>query len=189
MIHRTDIIGNGASNSLYTPSSLNVIACNVPQHGHRYNSLSIIDNLPITWMKNNSYTPMVPVYCTQAVKDYAKKSNINGDWFAVYERTSRWNSGVHAADYAAKHSKEIHLWGFDSMYSDDLTSQMDELVPRPGRPPLNKHWHPIWQEVFKLRKDVKFVLHCPTGSFTPLVAENLVLSYHNQETMVNNVEG
>lgn len=186
MIWTTDIIGNGNSNRFYTSNSGNVIACNIPQHSHKYNTLSIIDTQPLVWMKKNHRVPRVPIYCTKEIKEYALKNNISGDWFPVYEKQSRWNSGIHAANHCAQHSKEIHLWGFDSMFSNDLSSQMDNLVPR-NRPPLNKWWHPIWKTVFDAHANVKFVLHCPVGSISPLVAQNLVLSYHKQKQALNSV--
>jgi len=182
MIKRTDIIGNGRSNELYERQGNNVIACNIPQHGYGYNTLSIIDNQPVTWMKNNRYIPRVPVYCTNQVKERARQLNIGGDWFDVYEHKSRWNSGLHAANHAADYSKEIHLWGFDSMFSDDLTSQMDSLVPRNGRPPLNKHWHPLWQGLFEEHYDTVFVIHAYNECETPLEAQNLRLETHMLET-------
>ncbi len=97
-------------------------------------------------MRNNKWTPQKPVYCTPIIAELAKKVNLAGDWFAVYEEKHRWNSGHHAV-YRHRTANEIHLWGFDSMFSDNLTSQCDAIIPRGTRPPLNKHWHPIWCEI------------------------------------------
>jgi len=146
MVNKIDIIGNGASNHLYTPRNRQVIACNVPQHKFYYNVLSIIDNKPVHWMRTTKWTPQKPVYCTPVIAELAKKVNLAGDWFPVYEEKHRWNSGHHAV-YKHRTANEIHLWGFDSMFSDNLTSQCDAIIPRSTRPPLNKHWHPIWCEI------------------------------------------
>mgnify|MGYP000141471507 CR=1 FL=1 len=176
----TDVIGNGASNRLYKPTGNYVIACNIPTHGICYNALSIIDNKPITWMKNNKWRPKTTVLCLEATRQYARKQNIEGDWMAVYERKDRYNAGLHAVEYSTRHSKEIHLWGFDSMFSQDLTSQMDTLVPRPGRPKLNKWWRPYWQALFLEHSTTKFVIHIPQGENCESYPSNVAIC---EETM------
>lgn len=171
----TNVIGNGASNSLYTPTGDYTIACNVPTHNIPYNALSIIDNQPITWMKNNNWRPRTPVFCLPATRDYARKQNIEGDWLAVYERVERSNAGIYAVEYSTRHSSEIHLWGFDSLFSQDLTSQMDNLVPRPSRGPLNKWWRPHWQELFKKYNEIEFVIHIPKGETCETYSTNVTI--------------
>lgn len=177
-----DIIGNGSSNTVFTKSSGYVIGCNVPTHGIPVNALSIIDNQPITWMRNNNWEPRVPVFCTPSVKDYAIKKNLSGDWHPVYEKRERYNAGLHATEYATRLSKKIHLWGFDSLFSDDLTSQMDALVPRNSRPPLNKWWRPHWQALFDANPTVDFVIHIPQGKTCDKFAENVHIQAHSTDS-------
>jgi hypothetical protein len=171
------IIGNGPSNKAYVSQGGYVVACNVPQHGHKYDALSIIDNQPINWMRNNSWNPRRPVFCTQTVKDYAFKKNISGDFHPVYNKIERYNAGLHAARYNAQLTKEIHLWGFDSLYSDVLESQMDTLVPRHSRPPLNKWWRPHWQELFDEFQQIEFVVHMPNGRQLDFEKPNVIPHY------------
>lgn len=171
---KVDIIGNGASNRYFLPSSRYVISCNIPQHGYKYNALSIIDFQPIHWMKKNSWRPRVPVYTTKENKELAHKQNIEGDWFPVYTKTSRWNAGLHAADYMARKNGEIHLWGFDSMWSADCTSQMDTIVPRPKRPPLHNWWYPIWNEIFDKHSSTQFIIHAPKGAQHAFSKNNVI---------------
>lgn len=172
-----DIIGNGPSNLAYQPNNHYVIGCNVPQHGFRCDALSIIDNQPIVWMRNNSWAPRVPVFCTDTARDYARTKDISGDWMSVYQKRERYNAGLHAARYSATLSKNIHLWGFDSLFSDLLDSQMDKLVPRYRRPPLNKHWRPHWNELFDEFTDVNFFIHLPAGLEIGFQKTNVFASY------------
>jgi len=172
-----DVVGNGASNRLYRPTGHYVIACNIPTHSIKYNALSIIDNQPITWMKNNRWTPQVPVYCSESTKQYAYKQNIAGDWMPVYDKREKYNAGLHAVDYAATLTKEIHLWGIDSIFSQDLTSQMDNLVPRPKRPPLNKWWRPHWQQLFETHSTVCFYIHIPQGETCEQYPSNVTVLF------------
>lgn len=175
------LVGNGVSNRLYD-RDIAVTACNIPQHGIRYNQLSIIDRQPLVYMKNSGWRPKTRVLCTQSIKDHARKMNLEGDWFAVYEAQHRWNSGHHAVNHFAKNENaEIHFWGFDSMWSKDLTSQMDTLVPRYGRPDLNKHWRPIWQEIFDRYSDKTFVIHAPLHVEEVYYAKNAKWVYHETQ--------
>lgn len=172
-----DIIGNGASNSLYQPTSDYVIACNIPQHSIKYNCLSIIDTRPLTYMRETGWRARVPIYCTQQVKEQARKLNIEGDWFDVYERKNRWNSGHHAVDYHASMAQEMHLYGFDSLFSNDLTSQCDTIIPRYARPPLNKYWHPIW-DIILTNVSCKIFVHIPEGNQLAISHPNLGVLEH-----------
>lgn len=163
MIAVTHIIGNGASNSLFEHTGENTIACNLPQHKHKYNSLSIIDSIVVRKMRELKYTPKVPVYCTEKVKELAQKLNIEGDWLPVYELLPKSNSGHHAVMYSAQHTQQaIHLWGFDSMWSNDLQSQVDAVIPRHKRPQLNTHWRPLWNTILQKTK-CPIIIHAPKG--------------------------
>ena len=180
-----DVLGNGSSNALYTPTNNYVIACNVPQHGYAYNALSIIDTRPLNYMKDKAWRPRVPVYCTKQVKETAVKFNIEGDWFDVYEKRDRWNSGHHAVIKHHARAKVIHLWGFDSMFSSDLSSQCDTIIPRHTRPPLNKHWHPIWREILD-KISCQIVLHIPKGAECAISHEKLTIEQHEtQDTHIH----
>jgi hypothetical protein len=175
-------VGNGNSNSLYKPQSTYCIGCNIPQQQFAYNSLSIIDNRPLDWIKQHGWQPPVPIFCTQEVKQRAKKFNISGDWFDVYERKHRWNAGHHAVLYHSKMTSEIHLWGFDSLFSQDLTSQTDAIIPRHTRPPLNNHWHPIWLEILE-QIDCRVVLHIPKGAKCAIKHDKIHTQQHGTEDL------
>ena len=169
----TNILGNGASINLYTPNSHRTIACNVPQHGHAYDYLSIIDQQPVVWMSNNAYTPSVPVFCSEKALNSSIKHSVAGDWIPAYDNRHRTNSAHWAVWLLCEYtSKEIHLWGMDSMFSDNLTSQMDNLVPRSQRPNLNKEWRPIWREIFA-KQPIQYYIHTPKLANLPDYGDNV----------------
>lgn len=172
----THIIGNGSSAKLYVGSGcMNVVACNIPQHGHRYTALSIIDTQPVVWMSNTGWRPTKPVYCSKKTKAAAKKYNIEGDWFDVYDDRHRSNSGHWAALYNARlTTEEIHLWGMDSMWSNEYSSTMDSIVPRPQRPQLNTQWRPFWQEIFEQNTHVRWFIHAPHDAQIPKYADHVI---------------
>lgn len=170
---RIDIVGNGASNTMYTNQKNFVLAFNVPQHGFRYDALAIIDNRPINWMNSNNWHPTVPVFCTSGVKDYAKKHSRQGDWFDYLKFKPRTSAGHLALEYFGTRYEEIHMWGFDSMFSDDLTSQTDKIIPRAKRPPLNNHWYPLWCEYMNKITATVYV-HVPEDKKLEVQHERLI---------------
>tara|TARA_A100001035_G_C27786024_1_gene504406 strand:- start:4829 stop:5380 length:552 start_codon:yes stop_codon:yes gene_type:complete len=170
-----DIIGNGSSNNLYRKTGFVVVACNVPQHKYDYDYLSIIDNNPIVWMKQNNYTPRKPVLCLRKNKATANAKEVKGEWRDVYPDRERWNSGLHAAEYFAPTYNEIHLWGMDSFYCDDFTSQMDDIIERKIRPNLNKWWRPAWMSIFDTHVKTQFIIHIPEGECCDFKKENVIV--------------
>ena len=115
--------------------------------------------------------------CTQKIKEQALSKNIGGDWIAVYETKARYNAGLYATEYLTRFSKEIHLWGFDSLWSTDVTSQMDNLVTRLRRPPLHEWWRPHWENIFNTY-DCEFVIHLPQGESCEFTQDNVRQQHH-----------
>ena len=174
----SNLVGNGSSNRFYDKDNNDyTIVCNVPQHGIKHQGMSIIDGEVLVWMKKHNYHPTVPVYCTSTVKSIAQGKNIGGDWHPVYERKNRYNAGLHAAEYLTRFSKQIHLWGFDSMWSTDITSQMDNLVPRARPRPLHEWWRPLWEDVFNAT-ECEFIIHLPQGESCEFTQANVKEQHH-----------
>ena len=169
---RIHVIGNGPSNSLFDVEHEYRIACNIPQHGIQYNALSIIDVVVVNWMSDNNYNPSVPVLCTKKVKDHAVKKNREGHWFETYQIKHRYSAGHHAVEHHAPMTDEIHLWGFDSIWTENFGSQMDTLVPRGKRPNLNLQWIPHWKNIFEQYHETRFVIHAPQDAVLPQLGNN-----------------
>jgi hypothetical protein len=104
--------------------------------------------------------------------------SLPGRYQDVYEKKHRWNSGHLAIQHMAKTYQKINMWGMDSMFTDDLTSQMDDRVSRPRRPNLNIQWRPNWTTVFKQAPNTEFVVHIPKGATGIDYAENCVYKHH-----------
>jgi|TARA_R110000772_G_scaffold154047_2_gene265012 hypothetical protein len=174
----TNLVGNGSSNRFYDKGNNDyTIVCNVPQHGIKHQGMSIIDGEVLVWMKKHNYHPTVPVYCTSTIKSIAQGKNIGGDWHPVYERKNRYNAGLHAAEYLTRFSETIHLWGFDSLWSTDITSQMDNLIERVRKRPLQDWWRPQWDTMFN-SYDCEFVIHLPTGESCEYQQTNVREQHH-----------
>jgi hypothetical protein len=177
------LLGNGNSNKFYKKTQGTVYACNWPTHDFVYDYLCMIDGLAIKYIHNNHITPKVPILCTQNCKEYAIRKQLDWDVRSVFTTTNRprFNSGHHAVKYICEQKHPplgIHLWGMDSMYSKDLSSQMDEHVPRKNRPPLNNQWHPHWIELFTANPNILFTVHIPKGESLSVKAKNLQAETH-----------
>jgi len=79
------------------------------------------------------------------------------------------NSGQHATVYSIRqHSdhNEVHLWGIDSFWSNDLESATDRIV-RPDqktkrvRPAVTRQWNGYWHKIFTDYSNHDFVIHKP----------------------------
>ena len=159
-------IGNGASQTLFGDFHYGTIVVgNITKHKIRWDACSIIDTKVILYMKdNNIHLKNKTIWCTKDIAKQAKHHKVQGIWEVHYEPKHRFNSGHHAINKLSKSHKIINLYGMDSMFTDDLTSQMDDRVPRPSRPPLNNEWRPQWTKLFDKHHDVMYSNHVPQGT-------------------------
>lgn len=83
------------------------------------------------------------------------------------------NAGQHGLLYALRNNpkhQEIHIWGTDSFWGDDLVSASDEImrpkhtIPR-IRPQITRTWRKYWSKIFEAYSDRTFFIHCPVGIF------------------------
>lgn len=173
-------VGNGECQNLYAWHRGTVVACNIPKKKDlKYDILSIIDAKVINYLKNhpNDIRP-VQVWCTDQIKKQADAIQLPGVWHAVYQQQHRFNSGHHAVQHLARTFNCIHLWGMDSMYSNNLSSMMDDRIPRPQRPDLNKEWRPHWKKIFEMNPHCDFIVHVPQHTNYTHYAKNCFFTQH-----------
>jgi hypothetical protein len=100
---------------------------------------------------------------------YMQKAHLIRDFYthvpSYAPNATLWSVGHLATHYAATTLKpdEIHMWGFDSMFSYDLSSTTDTIMTsnreEGNRYRMNNAWRPIWTELFKEFPDIKFIVH------------------------------
>jgi len=161
------MIGNGASNKLFQSPYGFKIMCNIPKLPVPADVISIIDQKVLLYQQQEKFQfkHNQVIWCTPQIQQVAEKKQLLGDWQPVYQHQHRYNSGHLAVQHACRTSpnlKIVHLWGMDSMFSSDLTSQMDDRVKRPQRPPLNREWRPNWKTVFAQFLQIQFLIHIHT---------------------------
>ena len=173
-------IGNGNSQSLFGDFHYGTIVVgNITKHKTRWDACSIIDTKVILYMKdNNIHLQNKKIWCTKDIAKQAKQHRIQGIWEVHYEPKHRFSSGHHATQKLSKTHRIINLYGMDSMFSDDLTSQMDDRVPRGKRPPLNNEWRPHWSQLFAQYPNVLYRIHVPQGTKEIDYGKNCRFVYH-----------
>ena len=168
---RVHFIGNGKSKTLFKSPYGYRIGCNIPKDDLVYDVLSVIDIKVLLHQQKekNYFKPNQLVWCTQQIKDMSIQKKIPGKFEALYKSVYRYNSGHHAIEHISKNKniKFIELWGMDSMWQvkgeHDLTSEMDDRVLRPSRPPLQQQWVPHWKTILSRYPNIKYTIHAPKG--------------------------
>lgn len=173
-------VGNGASKKFYNNTYGTVVVGNLSRNIHNYTACSIIDTKVILYLKQNQINLQNKnIWCTPDIVKQAKYHKIEGHWHAVYKPIYRYSSGHHAVNHLSqnKHLKIIHLWGMDSMWSVDLTSDMDDRIIRSQRPPLYKEWRPHWIQMFS-KYDKRYIIHAPKGIEEIDYGQNTKYQFH-----------
>ena len=154
------VIGNGHSNYLVHIPVHFTVSCNIPTHVVPFDVTTIIDTRVVDAMIERNVRFTQTIWCTQVVKDYAAKKMVEGNFVKLLEVQHRKSSGHHAVDQCARMGYDnVHLWGMDSMYRADLTSQMDAIIPRPGRANMTVEWREHWRKIFDHHIKTKFYVH------------------------------
>lgn len=96
-----------------------------------------------------------------------------------------WSAGHLAVHYTCVrlHPSDLHMWGFDSMFSYDLSSSSDLILESDRREVnrfrMNSLWRPIWNNLFDEMSNVNFVIHAKKGvDFQFEVPDNVTLQHH-----------
>ena len=171
MFMRVHFIGNGKSKTLHKSIYGYKIGCNIPKDDIVYDVISVIDQKVLLHQQKQKiyYKPNQEIWCTKQIWDMAIRNKMPGKWQVHYDSKYRYNSGHHAIEHISKNKniKFIELWGMDSMWTIkgayDLTSEMDDRVKRPARPPLQKEWVPHWQRILQEHPNIKYTIHAPKG--------------------------
>lgn len=58
----------------------------------------------------------------------------------------------------------VHLWGFDSLWTNKRTTATDEVFPATAGPEAPKPWNKSWREIFDAHPKAVFPVHAPEGA-------------------------
>jgi hypothetical protein len=144
------------------------IACNFPEKTYQPHATAITD-YPVLRRAIRDKRLFCPVITTNRALRKVRKAKCDVLETLPYLQMKSIhpsigiNSGQLAALYAAKHSKEIHLYGFDSVFYDDLSSSTDSIIPHSSKENLVKihktHivWRKYWNHILTTHSQVNFI--------------------------------
>lgn len=180
------LIGNGKTSALYKPQKGLKITCNVPpfEVANVYTTVMVDFKMmksihegsvqvPGDWVlgsRPKHWMQMQPNFYMKYAKQIKNFYTVLPKYCANY---TDFNCGHMATHYIANSKggglgcDEVHLYGFDSLFSFDTTS-MSDLFLQSDRGDnqtvkLTSRWRPIWDGIFKEFSDTQFVLYYHKG--------------------------
>jgi hypothetical protein len=173
------IIGNGDNAPMYKPAKGLKITCNLPPFTvENCYTTCIVDFKMCMAITDGSVTVPGDWVLGFRPKIWYDKNKDNfrmrfghhiKEFYTVLPKYAgnytNLNCGHFAAHYTANRlqAKEIHLYGFDSLFDMNLRSCTDFYLGSDrgttNNVRLNDNWRPIWQKIFEEFKDTQFVLH------------------------------
>jgi hypothetical protein len=186
------VIGNGKSAGMYSSARGLKIACNMPQ--------AHIDNLYATVMVDFKMMKAIHEGILRVPGDWVlgarpkKWMEMRNDFHMKYATQVKefylvlpkyaanytdFNCGHMAVHWAANklERKEIHMYGFDSIFGFDITSAVDLILPSPrdnlSTQRLTENWRPIWFHMFREFPNTQFIIHQGKGHSLIKLPENV----------------
>lgn len=173
------VIGNGASQRFYKPQDGFVVVCNLNwQIPH--DVVSIIDPQPINYMLTNQITTDKTVWCSPKAQRLIRQHQLPISYDCVHNQTVRYNNAQCVVLHLLKHgATTIHLYGCDTLWSEDMTSTQDDIIPRPNRDvTLWIAWRKLWQQIFAVNLQVDYMIHSPVRVATANYGANVRWHQH-----------
>lgn len=183
------VLGNGPSlthtfNRQSWPNTDVFIGCNFSDETLRPDYTMFIDVRPLRLFAENGYRLHIPTILSDKAYEYITNElshRFSWDYINLREvfplihwtdvsKSIAMNSGHHAAMYAILNEPDhstIHIWGMDSLWTDDLASLTDVYT----RPTVESRtegqramvWRQYWSEIFLRNCDHQFIIHHPQG--------------------------
>lgn len=158
---KTAILGNGPSRTLYNEDNDFdiVIGCNIPWT--KVDATVICDIEIIDLLKKDFTLIQVPVIISTIVFERLKEFKMV-DKFTILDvfKPKDWHNAAHyAADYLmTKEVDEVHLYGCDSIFEEDISSVTDEVVEKNmNLDKFIRKWRKVWDKKFE--NELKFLVH------------------------------
>ena len=197
MARTAHVIGNGRSASLYEPAKGFKLTCNLPGFSvDDVYTTCIVDFKMMKAIAEGSVT--IPgewvlgarpkAFCQGNPDFYLRHAGQVKEFFVDLPQYAgnytNFNCGHMAVFYAIKRLAvdEINMYGFDSMFAQDLSSTTDFFLVSDRDPAnnlrLTNNWRPIWQSMFKEHPHVTFKVHSRSSTIQFPVSSNVEVVVH-----------
>ena len=190
------ILGNGPSIRLFDrdawPETDVFVGCNFSDESLRPDYTVIIDVRAMKQFrsgdKNTRRRLSIPAVISDRANKYIEVDT--GGWHKIPEgyidvveviplirdksiaKRLAMNSGQHAVIHAVRNNpqeSEVHIWGTDSLWSQDIGSTTDTIVrPKHKGPRIKPHitdvWSRYWLQIFSDYLSHRFIIHSPDNT-------------------------
>jgi hypothetical protein len=139
----------------------------------------VLGNRPKIWMTAPGKSTFYFKYAPNIREFYLTVPKYAGN-------ATNFNCGHMAVHYAAARlqAKEIHMYGFDSIFDFNMRSFTDTVLMSDRGNANNfrllANWRPIWTGIFKEFPNTKFVMHHDHSDVKIEIAENVHVVIHDQ---------
>ena len=147
---KAHVLGNGPSIDIYTPTDGFVVGCNVQEHP--VDVSVVLDKRPfLKYCGNRSLFQGKPIITSIYAMPTLEEQGIVEEfqiWHKVPYLEKYMSAGHCAVDWLLEHDyREIHLWGFDSIWADTQETRTDKIIERNrAQFDLFIHWRERWQK-------------------------------------------
>lgn len=146
------VLGNGPSRDRFDRVGDFVIGCNIPSQEFSVDATVICDE-EIVWVLKNDFTLIqVPVIISTRAFEKMKEFKIEHHFeiLHVFKPKDWYNSAHYAAEYLMEYGcNEVHIWGCDSVFEENLESTTDGYVTKNlDSSRFLKNWRRVWNTIF-----------------------------------------
>lgn len=146
------VLGNGPSRARFDRVGDFVLGCNIPSQEFSVDATVICDE-EIVWVLKNDFTLIqVPVIISTRAFEKMKEFKIEHHFeiLHVFKPKDWYNSAHYAAEYLMEYGcNEVHIWGCDSVFEENLESTTDGYVTKNlDSSRFLKNWRRVWNNIF-----------------------------------------
>jgi len=193
------LIGNGKSSGFYVPDKGLKVTCNLPpfEIANLYTTVMVDFKMMNAIHKGNITVPgdwvlgARPHKWMEMKNDfYIKYSTQIKEFYLVLPKYAAnytdFNCGHMATHWLANKMKrkQIHMYGFDSIFEFDTTSMSDTFMnsvrDNMNTERLTTRWRPIWNGIFREFKDTEFILYHDIGKPSFKLPANVTVKTSNK---------
>ena len=181
------LLGNGLSIDLAPVTDPDITyGCNFNIPGRPVEALGVTDYLVLK--HHLQHDTVEKIFLTQTLHKRARTENLIESPFNQYRSVlveggdleSRFrrdlSTGHLMAHFLSHRYKTIHLWGFDALFSGDISSWHDGLYVHDSKASdARDRWSELWMSLQRKMWETDFILHTYTGSPTdnPLLLKEI----------------
>jgi hypothetical protein len=154
LIDTAHLLGNGPSKKLFerVPDAP-VFGCNLGDDRIQLEAVFIMDESVIRHIENNSVVLPYPIIVPDSIAVHVRKYVKTVSVYDTVERelVNGESTGHAAVEYLLKNGcREIHMWGFDSLYESNVLSDTQAKIP--GSIAVQENylrWRERWDQIFE----------------------------------------